>query len=300
MDNARGVPAAAGPPVPPGQVIAAATAALAGAGVGTPRVDAELLAAHVLGVPRGALAGAAGFDPAARQRYERLVRARVDRVPLQHLTGATGFRYLELAVGPGVFIPRPETEVLLDWALARPAGPGELVLDLCAGSGAIALAYAQERPGARVIAVERSGAALDWLRRNAAARVAAGDPAVRVRAGDLTDPAVTADLRGQVDVLLCNPPYVPLGTPVPPEVSRYDPAEAVFAGPDGLAVIRPVLGLAADLLRPGGVLAIEHDDTHGATVPALLRAAGAFVAVCDHRDLNGRPRFATATRAART
>ncbi|MCI4062407.1 peptide chain release factor N(5)-glutamine methyltransferase [Micromonospora sp. R77] len=280
-------------------VIAGAARVLAGAGIEAPRVEAELLAAYVLDVPRGRLALADGFTAAQRARFDALVQRRTAREPVQHLTGSAGFRHLTVAVGPGVFVPRPETELLAGWGVdegRRRAAP--LVVDLCSGSGAIALAVAQELPGARVVAVERSPAALDWLRRNAADRAAAGDTPVEVVAADVTDPQLLPDLVGRVDVLLCNPPYVPRSVVVPPEVAAHDPDEAVFGGADGLAVIRPVVARAAQLLRPGGVLGIEHDDTHGSAVPALLRADGRYAAVREHRDLVGRPRFATASRRA--
>jgi release factor glutamine methyltransferase len=284
-------------PRTPRAAIADAARVLAQAGLASPRVEAELLAAHVLGVPRSRLALADGLDAAALDRYRELVARRAARVPLQHLTGVTAFRHLEFAVGPGVFIPRPETELLVSWALSRPDLPAApVVADLCAGTGAIALSVAHELPAARVYAVERDPDALAWLRRNAAARAAAGDPPVTIVQGDVTDPASTSTLDGRVDVLLCNPPYVPEGTPVPPEVGEHDPHAAVFGGPDGLAVIRPVVARAAALLRPGGLLAIEHDDSHGRAVPDLLHAAGAFEAVADHADLAGRARFATARR----
>ncbi|MFI7429671.1 peptide chain release factor N(5)-glutamine methyltransferase [Micromonospora sp. NPDC049836] len=280
-------------------MVARAARALAAAGVEAPRAEAEQLAAYVLDVPRGRLALADAFSPAQRDRLAALVERRAAREPLQHLTGTAGFRHLELAVGPGVFVPRPETELLAGWGIeqARPlAAP--LVVDLCSGSGAIALAVAQELPAARVVAVERSPAALDWLRRNAADRAAAGDTPIEVVAADVTDPDLLADLVGRVDVLLCNPPYVPRAVAVPPEVARHDPDEAVFGGADGLAVIRPVLARAAQLLRPGGALGVEHDDTHGATVPALLAADGRYERVEEHRDLAERARFATASRRA--
>lgn len=283
----------------PSLAVARAARALAAAGVEAPRAEAELLAAYVLAVPRGRLALADGFTPAQRERLDALVERRVAREPLQHLTGVAGFRHLELAVGPGVFVPRPETELLAGWGVAqgrRYAAP--VVVDLCSGSGAIALAVAQELPAARVVAVERSPAALDWLRRNAAGRAAAGDTPIEVVAADVTDPDLLADLVGRVDVLLCNPPYVPRSVVVPPEVAGYDPDEAVFGGADGLDVIRPVLARAAMLLRPGGALGVEHDDTHGAAVPALLAADGRYAHVEEHRDLVGRPRFATASRRA--
>jgi release factor glutamine methyltransferase len=281
-------------------VLARAVKELSAAGVASPRVDAELLAAHVLGVARGRLLLIASMLLDERDRFEELLARRVAREPLQHLLGTAAFRYLELAVGPGVFVPRPETELLAGWGIeaARSVGGIPVVVDLCSGSGAIALAVANEVRGARVTAVERSDAALTWLRRNAADRAAVGDPPIDVVRGDVTDPALLAAMAGTVDVLLCNPPYVPSATAVPAEVLTHDPAEAVFGGPDGLAVIGPVVALAATLLRPGGVVGIEHDDVHGAVVPELLRADGRFTDVTGHDDLTGRPRYATARRNA--
>ncbi|MDG4804992.1 peptide chain release factor N(5)-glutamine methyltransferase [Micromonospora sp. WMMD980] len=280
-------------------VVARTARALASAGVESPRAEAEQLAAYVLQVPRGRLALADGFTPAQRDRLDTLADRRVAREPLQHLIGAAGFRHLELSVGPGVFVPRPETELLAGWgidAARRLAAP--LVVDLCSGSGAIALAVAQEVPAARVVAVERSPAALGWLRRNVAARADAGDRPVEVVVADVTDPELLADLVGRVDVLLCNPPYVPRSTPVPPEVAGHDPDEAVFGGADGLDVIRPVVARAATLLRPGGVIGVEHDDTHATAAPAVFSADGRYERVEEHRDLAGRPRWATASRRA--
>ncbi|MEU4568161.1 peptide chain release factor N(5)-glutamine methyltransferase [Micromonospora sp. NPDC023956] len=282
-------------PCPP--VLARVTRILAGAGVDAPRAEAELLAAHVLGVPRGRLLLVDGLTPDQLDRLDGLVARRAAREPLQHLTGTAGFRHLELAVGPGVFVPRPETELLVEWGITRARGSAEpLVVDLCSGSGAVALAVAQEVPAARVVAVERSAAALVWLRRNAAERAAAGDRPIEVVEADVTVPGLLDELAGRVDVLLCNPPYVPAGTAVPPEVAGHDPAEAVFGGGDGLAVVRPVVARAARLLRPGGALAVEHDDTHGQAVPELIIADGRFDAVTGHVDLAGRPRFTTALR----
>jgi release factor glutamine methyltransferase len=241
-----------------------------------------------MGVPRGRLLVIDSMRPDEVTRFRSLISRRSRRIPLQHLLGTAAFRYLELAVGDGVFVPRPETELLAGWGIERTA-PGATVVDLCSGSGAIALSVADESKAGRVIAVERSAAALRWLRRNAE------DFAnVRVTEGDVTDPDLLTELSGQVDVVLCNPPYVPDGTPVPPEVSDHDPAEAVFGGGDGLVIIRPVIALAARLLRSGGWLGIEHDDVHGAAVPALLDADGRFTEVTAHDDLTGRPRYATA------
>jgi len=218
------------------------------------------------------------------------VASRARRIPLQHLLGTAAFRHLELSVGDGVFVPRPETELLAGWGIEETAA-GATVVDLCSGTGAIALSVAGEAKPGLVVAVERSPVALSFLRRNAA-----GVAVVRVVEGDVTDPDLLTELRGRVDVLLCNPPYVPDGTPVPPEVADHDPAEAVFGGADGLTVIRPVIALAARLLRPGGWLGIEHDDVHGEAVPGLLRADGAFTEVSARADLTGRPRFTTARR----
>ena len=261
-----------------------AAARLRAAGVDSPRVDAELLLAHCLGVARSRLSTMDGPVP---PEFERAVERRANREPLQHIMGSAPFRYLDLTVGPGVFVPRPETELLVDAVL--PLRDGAVVIDLCAGSGALALAIAQES-GARVYAVERSDAALDWLRRNAAGTT------VTVVDGDVADPGLLPELRGRVDAVVSNPPYVPTGTAVDPEV-RADPDEAVFAGPDGLAVIPAVIARAAALLHAGGVLVVEHDDTHAEAVPALLAAGGHWRDVLDHRDLAGRPRYVTAVRA---
>jgi release factor glutamine methyltransferase len=274
-------------------VISTAMTVLSQAGVASPRVDAELIAAHVLGVPRGRLVLAAPFDAGQEARFRRLTEARAARVPLQHLLGTAPFRDLELAVGPGVFIPRPETELLVDWGLGA-VGAAPLVVDLCSGSGAIALSVAVERPQSIAYALERAPEALAWLRRN----VAAIAPRVRVVAGDVLDPDVLSILDGQVDLVLCNPPYVPDGAPVDPEVAEHDPHDAVFGGADGLAVIPGVVACAARLLRPGGRLGVEHDGGHGRSVPELLARHGRFTAVEDHQDLAGRPRFATASRLA--
>jgi release factor glutamine methyltransferase len=198
-----------------------------------------------------------------------------------------------LEVGPGVFVPRPETELLLEWGLALLDGREHpVVVDLCTGSGALALAVAATRPDAEVHAVEIDTTALAWARRNVDAS------RVRLHAGDVTDPDLLTDLDARVDLVLCNPPYVPVGTPVPPEVGEHDPFRAVFADADGLTVIRHVVNLAARLLKPGGGVAIEHDDTHRDAVPALLAARKVLTSVEDHDDLAGRPRFATALRTS--
>jgi release factor glutamine methyltransferase len=265
--------------------------------VESPRVDAELLLAHALGVGRTALLTLDTVGDDAAARFTGLVEQRADRVPLQHLTGRAPFRHLELAVGPGVFVPRPETEQLAGWALGQLAGLTEpVVVDLGTGSGALALALAQEHPGARVTAVERDPVAAQWTRANAAARAAAGDTRVTVVDGDMTDPGLLRELDGTVDVVVSNPPYVPEGARLPREVADHDPPLALWGGPDGLDVVRGLLRTAARLLRPGGALGIEHADQQGTAVPALVRSHAGWTAVEDHPDLAGRPRFTTARR----
>jgi release factor glutamine methyltransferase len=268
------------------------------AGVESPRVDAELLLAAVLDVSRSRLLTLIDVPDDVTVRFGTLVDQRADRVPLQHLTGRAPFRFLELAVGPGVFVPRPETEQLTGWALERLAGiPAPVVVDLGSGSGAIALSLAHECPGARVTAVERDPGAIEWTRHNAVARTEAGDSPVTVIDGDMTDPALLTDLDGTVDLVVSNPPYVPDGARVPREVADHDPPLALWGGPDGLDVVRGLLVTAARLLRPGGRLGIEHADQQGSALPALVRAHGGFTEVEDHPDLAGRPRFTTARRA---
>jgi release factor glutamine methyltransferase len=281
----------------PSDMLGSAARRLADAGVDSPRVDAELLLASVLGVTRGRLLTVVTVPDDVAVRFGTLVDQRADRVPLQHLTGRAPFRFLELAVGPGVFVPRPETEQLAGWAIDRLAGAATpSVVDLGSGSGALALSIAHELPAARVVAVERDPGAIEWTRHNAAARAAAGDPPVEVLSGDMTDPLLLRELDGTVDLVVSNPPYVPDGAVVPREVADHDPPLALWGGPDGLDVVRGLLVTAARLLRPGGWLGIEHADQQGSALPALVRAHGAFTDVVDHPDLAGRPRFTTACR----
>ncbi|HEY8826924.1 MAG TPA: peptide chain release factor N(5)-glutamine methyltransferase [Jatrophihabitantaceae bacterium] len=272
-------------------LLTAAAARLRAAGVASSRVDAELLLAHCLGVDRSRLPLVDAVPAAAETRFAAALARRVRREPLQHILGRAPFRHVELAVGPGVFIPRPETELLVDAVLPTLRATGAPVaVDLCAGSGALALAVADEVPGSRGYAVERSAAALHWLRRNTAGT------GVEVVAADVRDPDLLTGLRATADAVLCNPPYVPAAVPVEPEV-RADPAEAVFAGADGLELMPAVLARAAELLRPGGVVAIEHDDTHGESLPHLLAVHGAWRDIIAHRDLAGLARYVTAMRS---
>jgi release factor glutamine methyltransferase len=271
------------------EVIDAAEVALTEAGVGSPRTDAELLAAHAADTDRGRLAFA-DTGPGFRERYDELVAQRAKRVPLQHLTGTAAFGPVTVHVGPGVFIPRPETESLLEWAVAQELSPYPVVVDLCTGSGALALALSKNRPDARVIAVDDSEDALGYARRNTA-----GTPVELIRA-DVTAPGLLTELDGQVDLVVANPPYIPDGAVLEPEVAEHDPPHALFGGPDGMAVVDRIVELAARLLRDGGRCAVEHDDSTSArTVEAFTRTAR-FVDVTDRHDLTGRPRFVTATR----
>jgi release factor glutamine methyltransferase len=272
--------------------VAAATRRLADAGVPSPRFDAEELAAYVHGVKRGELHAVP--DPDFDARYWEAVARREAREPLQHITGRAFFRYLELQVGPGVFVPRPETESVVGWAIdaVRAMDVAEpLIVDLCTGSGAIALALAQEVPRSRVHAVELSEEALVWARKNTQGSK------VDLRHGD----ALTAfpDLNGQVDLVVSNPPYIPLTEweYVAPEARDHDPELALFSGEDGLDTIRGIERTAQRLLRPGGVVVVEHADTQGGQVPWIFKEDAGWADAADHPDLNNRPRFTTARKA---
>jgi release factor glutamine methyltransferase len=271
------------------QVIDAATVALGEAGVGSPRTDAELLAAHAAGTERGRLI-LAEASPEFLDHYDDLVARRASRIPLQHLTGTAAFGPVTVNVGPGVFIPRPETESLLEWAVAQQLPPRPVVVDLCTGSGALALALSKNWPDARVIAVDDSDEALAYARRNVA-----GTPVELIKA-DVTQPNVLPELDGQVDLVVANPPYIPDGAALEPEVAEHDPAHALFGGPDGMAVVDRIVDLAKRWLRDGGRCAVEHDDTTSQATVEAFTPAGQFTDVTARHDLTGRPRFVTATR----
>ncbi|MBB4688809.1 peptide chain release factor N(5)-glutamine methyltransferase [Amycolatopsis jiangsuensis] len=274
-----------------------ATRILKEAGVDSPRADADHIAAYVLGVERGRLPMVPLVDPPVIEAIGQLVTQRAKRIPLQHLTGWAALGNVTVNVGSGVFVPRPETELLLEWGVKFLQGREyPVVVDLCTGSGALALAVAHDRPDAVVYAVDVDPQALAWARHNADVHSDAGHTPIRLYSGDIADPTMFAELDGLVDLVLCNPPYVPEGTSVPPEVGEHDPARAVFAAESGLSVIRHAIAAGARLLRPGGGLAIEHDDTHGSAVPALVRSRRVLTGVEDHPDLTGRPRFVTARR----
>jgi release factor glutamine methyltransferase len=269
-------------------LLADATQRLTGAGIDTPRVDAELLLAHVSGIARGRLGLLSAVEAVIAAQFADALERRAAREPLQHITGSTPFRGIEVSVGPGVFVPRPETELLVDAVLpALTSATDPVAVDLCAGSGAIALAIAAEVPGAAVYAVEGCADALRWLRCNAAERI-------HVVAADVRGP-VLPELGGRVSAVVSNPPYVPDATAVSPEV-LCDPPAAVFAGADGLRLIPAVVARAAELLQAGGVLALEHDESQARAVHTLLHAAGVWDSIEDHRDLAGRPRYVRAVR----
>jgi release factor glutamine methyltransferase len=263
------------------------------AGVASPEHDAAELLAHVLGTTRSRLPLVERVTPEQAVQYDALVARRAAREPLQHLTGTAAFRYLELAVGRGVFVPRPETELLAGWAVEQAqavvdAGRVPVVVDLCTGSGAIALSVATEVATASVHAVELEDAAHDWAARNLAGS------GVDLRHGDMAD--AFPDLDGSVDVVVCNPPYIPLDAyeSVAPEARDHDPEWALFSGADGLVAMRVLERVAARLLRPGGVVGAEHADVQGESAPGVFVTAGRWSDVRDHEDLAGRSRFSTA------
>jgi release factor glutamine methyltransferase len=273
--------------------INSAAALLAAAGIESARCDAEELAAHLVGTERGRLPLIDPPDDEFFDRYHAAVAARSRRIPLQHLTGIAPFGLLTLLVGPGVFIPRPETEAMLDWATAQclPGPPAQpTIVDVCTGSGALAVALSHHWPTARVLGIDDSDTALDYAQRNAAGT------AVELRCADVTGPALLTELDGQVDLVVSNPPYVPDGVQLIPEVSDHDPHHAVFGGPDGMTVINAVIELAGRWLRPGGLFAVEHDETMSLATSELLRGTGIFDDIVARVDLAGRPRFVTARR----
>lgn len=276
------------------RAIDAAAATLAAAGVPSARTDAELLAAYVAGVPRGRLAlvdqDGEGFHRGFLPRYDAAVAQRARRVPVQHIIGTAAFGPVTVRVGPGVFTPRPETEFLLEWSGGQSLPPAPVIVDLCTGSGALALALAQRFPAARVVAVDDDARALGYATQNL------HETDAELVCGDVADVGLLPELNGIVDLVVANPPYIPDGVPLEPEVAQHDPHHALFGGPDGMALITPIAGHAARWLRPGGLLAVEHDDTTSAQTVHTITATAAFTAVTPHRDLTGRPRFVTAVR----
>jgi release factor glutamine methyltransferase len=272
-----------------------ATDRLRQAGIDSPAQDARILMSFVTGVELARLPLVDELDDDHARRFTALVLQRTQRIPVQHLTGRAHFRRVDVEVGPGVFVPRPETEVMTGWAIdqlrpltTRAGRP--LVVELCTGSGVISKAIAAELTRVDIHAVEMSEDAAAYARRNLA------DTLVELHVEDMADALV--DFNGQIDLLIANPPYIPLEAfeSVAPEARDHDPTMALFAGVDGLDAIRVVVSVARRLLRPAGLLCFEHADVQGESAPALVVGSGAFTAVRDHRDLAGRPRFVTAVR----
>lgn len=281
------------------RAITAATATLGEAGIDSAANDAELLAAHVAGLDRGRLGLAE--DPGAEfdARYAQAVLRRARRIPLQHITGTAAFGPVEVRVGPGVFIPRPETEAMLEWACAQQLPACPVIIDVCTGSGALALALSEHRPQARVVAVDDDSDALRYAADNLSST------RVELVRADVTEADLLAELSGAVDLVVANPPYIPSGgdlggsevtleNTMEDEVALHDPPHALFGGPDGMAVIAPICRHAARWLRPGGLLAVEHDDSTAGQTVDLVTETGVFGEITAHRDLTGRPRFVTA------
>ncbi len=290
------------------EVLRASTDVLTQAGVSSPRHDAEALASYALGAERSAvrtwLALGVSINADQVSQIQVLVERRANREPLQHITGSTGFARIDLLVGPGVFVPRPESELLVERALVEvqsivTAGQAPVVVDLCSGSGAIGLAIAHECSTAQLHSVELDDDAFLWLQRN----VEALNLGARVQAYHDDATSALPDLTGRVDVVVCNPPYVPLDATIrDPEAARFDPPMALWGGIDGLDVIRGIEANAARLLKPGGLLVIEHADVQGETLPLLLMSSyhdnqRVWTDVMDQRDLTDRPRFTVARRA---
>ena len=301
-----------------GAVLRSATKRLADAGVISPRVDAELLLACAAGVSRGDVTHAAVMGrnvgalqaddadhavPVARTFEDYMVR-RCAREPLQHILGVAPFRYLELDVGPGVFVPRTETETVAQQAISEAtavvANQGAaVVVDLCTGSGAIALAVASEVTGAQVHAVELDGGAFVWAQRNLD-RLRAADPEIQMTllCGDAR--RALPELDGCCDVVVSNPPYVPPdAVPREAEVALHDPQIALYGlGADGLEVPRGITNAAARLLRPGGLYVMEHAEVQAEAAREMVVATGAFAEVETLEDLTGRPRMVVARRTS--
>lgn len=255
--------------------------------------EARTLLAHAAGVDASRLALLDGIGEGALCDYRTLLARREAGEPVQYLTGWAGFRTVEVAVAPGVFIPRPETEVMTGWAIEQLTGkPEPVVVELCAGSGAISAAIAAEAPGARQYAVELSEQAAAMAARNLAGT------GVDLRVGDMADSF--HDLDGAVDLVIANPPYIPweMWEHVAEDVRTHEPELALFSGADGLDALRVVASVAARLLRPGGQVCAEHAEVQQDAVVQVFVHTNAFSGVSDHRDLAGRPRFVTGVRAA--
>jgi release factor glutamine methyltransferase len=264
-------------------------------------VDAEHLFAYVLGISRMDLHNSVKLEDALKalgdfgvieDTFAKLISRRAAHEPLQYLTGIAYFRHLEIEVGPGVLVPRPESELLVEAVLTHIKNleekvTGEIsVIDLGAGSGALSLAIATEAPRSRVIAVEKSADAIVWLKKNVV-RISEN---VRVVEGDVADvlPGV------KCDAVIANPPYIPDNQSLPRDVAEHEPHIALFGGATGLELPKRFIDAAARLLKSGGVLAIEHTEEQGAAIDALLSKD--FIDIAVHQDLTGRPRWSSAVR----
>jgi release factor glutamine methyltransferase len=274
-------------------LVANSAKALEAAGVASAVVDAEILLAFTLGISRSELQLKLVMNESIEEpeAFEKLLARRIAREPLQHLTGVAYFRNLELKVGKGVFVPRPETELLAGFAIdAALKLENPIVVDLCAGSGAVGIAVATEVPTARVWAVELSKDAIEYARENYRSYA----PRATLIHGDAA--AGIPELNGQVDVLVSNPPYIPEAmVPIYPEVALHDPKLALYSGADGLELIRKLSRVGLELVKPGGVFAMEHADSQSEAISQLLLADG-WQEVVDVLDLNGKPRMVTAKR----
>ena len=278
------------------EALALASEKLSTAGVPSPQADATWLLCHILDTDRSDLLTRITFDQdLSSEQLEAFLVAlarREKREPLQHITGKAAFRSLELSVGPGVFIPRPETEQVVQYAidyLRQLPMPG-VAIDLGTGSGAIAIAMAVEVPQTKVYAVELSQSAFDYATKNIEANLAA----VELRLGAMQE--VVSDLVGGVDVVISNPPYIPdSAIPIDPEVRNFDPELALYGGEDGLDVIRDISGIAAALLRAGGLLVLEHADGQSDAIRELLLNDG-WLSVSAFQDATMRYRTITAMR----
>lgn len=265
----------------------------AGARLGS-TAEARTLLAHVAGIELSQLILLDAIDAEAEAEFIELVNRRQAGEPVQYLTGKAHFRTVTVEVEPGVFIPRPETEVMTGWAIEklRAMSGWPVVVELCAGSGAISAAIAAELPGCRQYAVELSPVAAAAAERNLAGS------GVDLREGDMAD--AFADLNGSVDLVIANPPYIPLTAweYVAADVRTHEPDLALFSGDDGLDAMRVVAATAARLLRPGGLVCAEHAEVQAESAVAVFADTGRFTRLADHRDLTDRPRFVVGVRAA--
>lgn len=264
---------------------------------GISQVDAEHLLAHCLGVTRMDLhnpvilestLATIGDEQAIEETFATLVERRIGFEPLQYLTGTAPFRHLEIEVGPGVLVPRPESELLVEAVLQHISNMEGIVsvVDLGAGSGALSLAIATEAENARIIAVEKSADAIIWLKRN----VSRIDEKVRIVEGDVSEVLIGV----KCDLVIANPPYIPDDQVLPRDVAGFEPHIALFGGPTGIEIPRQFIAAASRLLKSGGVLVIEHTEEQGLVIEAEL--ALDFENVVLHHDLNDRPRWSSAVR----